>query len=340
MSTVFEILGIEDKETKISNLFAHYIENYRKFVNLICDLANIAKINDSDPIHVKREYYFKLADYDNKKNYIDVVVMIGDESEPKRVICIENKIFASEGYEQTKRYKKGIESKFPKAVRDYIYITKNNSYINLSSIDFHHIKYMVLAKKMAEENLLSLLPYAKDFYDYYYKREEELFSSFDNKNEKIIDEKQFIDFFIWKIRKNNDLEEVYISDGKSTKGGKRYFRLSKQSWGNKIRIEDREIKLSIHLEGDSKTQALHFETEDYIPYSKLKKELGESFFDQYDRMRNNYRDRFKKASIPNKCDISANATLTVAKFIITETKCNDVIKQIFSIINAVDEILS
>lgn len=140
MQTVFEIFGIENKETKVSNYFAFLIGENRAFLKMLCDMAGIAL--DDGEVFVDREFLFTLDGYDNKRYYIDILVRVGDQSAPSQIICIENKIYASEGYKQTERYKKGMEKCFPKARKNYIYLTKNNSYINLSSIDFVQIKFL------------------------------------------------------------------------------------------------------------------------------------------------------------------------------------------------------
>lgn len=68
LETVFEIMGIENKEVKVSNLFAYFIKQPgHKFLNLLCELAEISPVELSCPITVKREFYFQLDGYDNKK---------------------------------------------------------------------------------------------------------------------------------------------------------------------------------------------------------------------------------------------------------------------------------
>ena len=329
MNTVFEVFGIENKETKVSNLFAFYFRESKEFLDLVCELAGIRL--KSYKRQVKREYFFVLDGYNNKQNYIDILIRIGDIDNPEQIICIENKIYADEGYKQTERYKKGMEKEFPNAEKKYIYLSKNNSYIKLSSLDFIQIKYIELAKAMKEKGLLSL-PYAKDFYEYYFSREEALFSQFALRND-VLNSNEFIDYLLWKARNMND---VYVNDGASARGGQRFFQISKSNWApSPMKHNEDSIELTFHLESaDNGIVYLHFETKNYVPFSKLKKVFGEDFYNEYVKKRNNYRKLFEAKS----GKISGKMTLTVAVFHVNENEgCNDRMNKLFDLIKDIDK---
>ncbi|MBQ5711227.1 MAG: PD-(D/E)XK nuclease family protein [Oscillospiraceae bacterium] len=172
IETVFEILGIENKELPISNLLAWYFED-REFLNKVLKLADIREISKEESYEVRREYHIV---HNGQKMCMDILIRIGDVDKPSRVICIENKINSEEGNMQTKNYYDTLEEIFRESKeRDYIYLTKNNSSVNISSGHFIHIKYRDVGEILREEKFREYR-YAADFCEYYIDREEREFS--------------------------------------------------------------------------------------------------------------------------------------------------------------------
>ena len=329
-------MGIENIEVKVSNLFAYYIENNIEFLNVICDLAKIDRIDSNSHYVVKREYYFTLKGY--KNNYIDILVRIGkDENNPDRVICIENKIYASEGYKQTERYQKGIDALFPKAKRDYVFITKNNGIVNLTSMRFRHIRYMDLIEKIHESQSVKSLEYIDDFCEYYYEKEHRHYLEIEGNN-SVLNSKSFIDYFDWKANHDTLYNDLFVCKGVSAKNTKTsYLQVSKQSW--LIRSTGIADEMSIHLEGNNKSITIHFETYPYIPYSKISKDkIG-----LYQKVRDYLRDKMKDINISGVETYSQDerSKLTLVKFKIKEdtTNLRKVVDKWIDIVNKVDLVI-
>ena len=176
--TVFELLGIENKELPISNLLSFYlnpsinIDLGYLFLNEFCKIANIQPILNDDTVFVDREFYIHYKEYNN---YLDILIRIGNRDNPSRIICIENKINSDEGLQQTKIYYDALESKFPECRnRQYIYLTKNNSSVNLTSQHFIHIRYSEVGELLGNI-VFHKLPLANDFYKYYVLKDKEMY---------------------------------------------------------------------------------------------------------------------------------------------------------------------
>ena len=92
-------------------------------------------------IIIHREYYGRK---NKKNNFIDVVIVERNkDGKSVHVVCIENKVFSSEGDEQTERYWNIIQDDFGNCdcKIECRYLTKNNFPVNLSNRNFVHYKY-------------------------------------------------------------------------------------------------------------------------------------------------------------------------------------------------------
>ena len=309
-TTVFEIFGIENRETKVSNLFAYYINTSRAFLNLLCDCAGISVVDESKKVTAKTEFPFKLEEDPNKNNFIDILVKVGDDQDkPERIICIENKIYAGEGYRQTERYQKGMEATFPNSQRHYIYLTKYNSAIRLSSTVFEHVRYKDLIEKIEADKNVKSLEFIDDFCKFYYEKELREFQSIE-KGGSIADERQFIDYFVWKANTEKQYSNLFVCSGNSAKGGNPFIQLSDQSWFVESKLFG---EMCLHLEGNSKNIKLHFETYPYKTIEDIKKD---GVLEEYEKIRDAARDRFEDISVDgvNVLRPASNATLTLVKF--------------------------
>ena len=333
--TVFEVFGIENKEIRLSNLFAYYIKTSRAFLDLLCDLARIDRVLTNSKILIDREFYFTLEGYDNRHNYIDILVRIGDdENTPQRIICIENKIYANEGYKQTERYQKGMEKLFPNALKDYVFITKNNSFVNLSSLQFCQVRYMDLINRVGQDDNLIQLDYMKDFCEFYYERELRKYLDIEHQN-TIPDNDSFIDYFVWKANSDPKYRDLYVCSGRSARNSNvKFLQISKQEWVIKnTGISDEMV---IHLEGNNRNLRLHFET---YPYSALS-HLAENTRQRYEKTRDLLREKLNTIEMddvhvsgPNKSE-----TLTLVKFIIDEsTDLKQTLDRLMKIVAIVDD---
>ena len=318
--TVFEVFGIENRETKVSNLFAYYINTSRAFLNLLCDCAGISVVDESKKVTAKTEFPFKLEVVPNKNNFIDILVLIGDDPDkPERIICIENKIYAGEGYYQTERYQKGMEAEFPNSQRHYIYLTKNNSAIRLSSTVFEHVRYMDLIENIKADKIVKSLEFIDDFCEFYYEKELIEFQSIE-KGGSIADERQFIDYFVWKANTEKQYSNLFVCSGNSAKGGNPFIKLSDQSWFVKSHLfgeKFEKCEMCLHLEGNSKNIKLHFETYPYRTIEDLKKDgVLEEYVKIRDAARKDFADRFKDISVDGVKMLrpANNAALTLVKF--------------------------
>lgn len=333
--TVFEIFGIENKETKLSNLFSYYIEKSRSFLNLLCVLSDIETVDIDKDITVEREYYFTLEGYNNRNNYIDIVVFVGNKNAPDRVISIENKVNSSEGYKQTERYYKGMEVEYPKVKKDYIFITKNNSFVKLSSAHFKHIRYMDLIDKVKGNDELMTLPYIGDFCEYYYEREHRIFAEIEKTN-NIIDKNIFIDYFVWKANTDKKYKDMYVSAGASAKDtNDRFLQVSKQSWlFNNMDVSD---EMTFHLEGDNKKIKLHFETYPYFPYSKMEAEMK----GKYEKVRDEIRQYFEGMTVDGVEVKPANKKedLTIISFVLSDYTSLKTFDTWIEMVNLIDGII-
>lgn len=347
--TIFEILGIENKELQVSNLFAYYFDLNRNgyiardFLNAVLSLANKEPVEMEDQYIVKREYPLR---YNGYKNSIDILIIVGKEDNPRRVICIENKINSKEGPQQTRKYYEAVENFFRKChEKDYIYITKNNSSVVLSSEMFSHIRYRDVAELLMQDEFCDMR-YAEDFCEYYAFREERIFGDIE-KNDKFLAENSsddfsmLIDYIVWKINASNEspkYRNIFCQKDISAKSERQFFQAYLMSWFFELKVGDCVKSISIHLEGYENSVALHMEIAPYEQFSKIKKQYGEEFFVSYISLRDLLRSKmvFKDTSDYHCEKLSWNADLSIAKFRIEADTYNKYFDSIISLIHEVD----
>lgn len=348
--TVFEIFGIENKELQVSNLLAYYfnlernIGVARRFLNEFLQLANLEAIEESEQYVVKREYPLKHKGYHNS---IDILIIVGEEARPKRVICIENKITSKEGPEQTRRYYDAVESHFQNCEsRDYIYLTKNNSSVALSSERFSHVRYREVAKILSQEKFYDMR-YAEDFCEYYVLREEREFAEIE-KNDKLFDKNdvddfsRLIDYIVWKINASegsNEYRNIFCQKDISAKSSHQFFQIYDMSWFFDLTEGDCTRPISIHLEGYENSIVLHMEIAPYVQFSKISERYGERFFNSYVNLRDSLRSKmvFADGDGYHSVKLSWNADLTIAKFEITADTYKKYFDTVIRLIAEVDQ---
>ena len=347
--TVFEILGIENKELQVSNLFAYYFDENkngdiaRDFLNSFLRLVNKDSIERYERYVVKREYPLKHNGYNNS---IDILIIVGEMDNPKRVICIENKITSKEGSKQTRRYYEAVEYFFGKCdKKDYIYLTKNNSSVELSSKMFSHIRYRDVAELLMQDKF-SHMRFAEDFCEYYVFREERIFAEIE-KNDKIFDKNNsedfsmLLDYIVWKINASKESVEyknIFCQKDISARSSQQFFQAYNMSWFFELTVGNCVKSISIHLEGYKNSVALHMEIAPYEQFSKIRERYGEEFFISYVNLRDLLRSKMVFADTSGyHCEkLSWNADLSIAKFSIEADTYKKYFDTIIKLIHEVD----
>ncbi len=351
VKTAFELLGIENKEVPISNLLSYYLDPNTKygsgFLNEFCKMAGISPILTNEIVTIEREHRIF---FENENNYIDILIKIGkDEANPDRIICIENKINSTEGLQQTRRYYNALQSEFPRCTnRQYIYLTKNNSSVDLSSQHFIHLRYSSLGNILARQPF-EQLPLATDFYEYYILREQNLFNDIETNDKSYIigdrdDFHTLIDYIVWKTN-NSDFTQsnnrCFCLSGKSAQSNNHFYQISMQNWEFEFDDGFEKRPMSIHLEGNCQEIPLHLEMKPYEPFNKLEKRYGSRFFESYLRKRNELRDIliFEGSKSFESIEFRKNAELTIAKFKIHTTTYKQYYNTLMELVNYVNQVL-
>ena len=334
MKSLFEILGIENSEIHVSNLFAYYFnpdECGYEFLNKVLKTANFDTVQEGIKVFVKREAYFVL---DGFNNYIDILLLIGDDiNNPDRVICIENKVYSNEGLMQTARYKQIIEQNYPNAEKNYLYLIKNNSYTNLSDASFTILRYSVIAGIL--ESLQTKLKFSDDFCDFYCKREENLFLEIEQNDKPISEDRNgLIDYLLWKINTDPQFENLFLRDCHSDNGGARFYQLAKHNWS----FMDNDREMSLHIEGDWSYVKVHLETNPYIQFKRLESKIGKPGYNEYLALRDSMRKHFALISTQNiiQQKLRANAELSIAKFKFTADTYKTYLNQLIELSISID----
>ncbi|MDD7147381.1 MAG: PD-(D/E)XK nuclease family protein [Lachnospiraceae bacterium] len=331
----FEILGIKDKELPVSNLLAFYLrpENGMgtRFINKFCNVLGIPSVDVGKQITVQREYFIQ---NEGKDNSIDILILVGDVTNPERIICIENKVYSDEGHEQTKRYVSALNKEFPSCKdRQYIYLTKDNSAVDLSSHSFIHFRYYELEPLFGDLEFQEF-PLIKDFFDYYITKDKKRFESELENTLPVNTEnyEELIDYIVYKLNriKENGKCPYFCSRGKSAMSSDLFYQVSKYSWD----FTYEEIPLTFHLESSNGAVALHFERKPYVPFGKL----GEDRVIM-ERVRDISRKIFKQMTIDevDNLRIRANAELTVAKYQMKGKTFGEYVKGLLNLVSMVDE---
>ncbi|MBQ9763568.1 MAG: PD-(D/E)XK nuclease family protein [Phascolarctobacterium sp.] len=365
MKTVFEIFGIENKELQVSKLLAYYFNpKYNKqyaiaFLNEFCKNCGLNKVGNDADVEVTTEKIVEDIFCGKKyKNRIDIFIKIKESDGRKRIICIENKIYSEEGYRQTERYVKAIKG-ICNSYDEYnfVYLTKNNSYVDLSSSEFKHIRYSMVADILSMPFFVGM-PFANDFCEYYVLQEEREFKNIQINDENFtgvyIENKEFnklIDYVVWRINNhhNNKHSKIFCKNGKSDKSPDCFYQISHQEWGNIINnkyantltssMNEEGRNYTLHLEGRNKAVFLHFELHPYLPVSKIEKQYGKNFLEDYQNKQNEIAELVSHININGvTCkNIPGNASLTVGKWEINSKSFNEYFDVLVTLI---DEILT
>lgn len=347
--TVFEILGIENKENQVSNLLAYYFDLERNigvarhFLNEFLKLSNLEIIEEGEQYVVKREYSLKYKGY---HNIVDILIIVGKATSPKRVICIENKITSKEGPEQTKRYYDALEFCFQECRRrDYIYLTKNNASLALSSDVFRHVRYHEVAELLLQDEFYDMR-YAEDFCEYYVLREERLYAEIEE-NDKLIDKNnsedfsKLLDYITWKInvsKESKKYRNIFCQKDVSAKSSQQFLQVYIMSWFFNLTEGACTKPISIHLEAYENSISLHMEIAPYEPFSGIKERYGEQFFNSYVNLRDTLRSKmvFADGKGYHSTKLNWNANLSIAKFGIEANTYKEYFDAVLGLIAEVD----
>ena len=370
METVFEILGIENKELQVSNLLAYYFNPERnigyaiEFLNEFCNICGLNTVACDAQVKVETEKQIEdTLDGKIYKNRIDIFIEIVEVTGKKRVICIENKIYSEEGYRQTERYVKAIKTKcIGYDEYDFVYVTKNNSYVDLTSGEFKHIRYSEIAAVLEKTNFVNM-PFVNDFCEYYVLREERCFADIE-KNDKnfsnfIVAKKQslnitdddfnrLIDYVVWKVnnyRNNKNFSKIFCKNGKSAQSPDCFYQISHQEW--ETVINKKFINLTahvdrgytLHVEGKKNAVFLHFELYPYLPVSQIEKQYGKKFYEEYQEKQNVIKNLLNNIDVNRVVmkNIPGNASLTVGKWEINASSFKEYFDVLMNLINAILE---
>ncbi|MGL4731568.1 MAG: PD-(D/E)XK nuclease family protein [Clostridium sp.] len=295
-------------------------------------------INPNNNVNIYREYYGRKNE---KNNFIDIVIVEKDnENNIKQVICIENKVFSSEGYKQTERYWNIIQDEFAtcNCKIEFRYLTKHNFPVTLSNSNFVHYRYSDLAsflKKYSTNKIVS------DFYETYIVEDEEKLNKLESltfedylKNFKNNDLQKELCFYVTEKLINNS-REIFCDISNSAKGGDIFYKAWKQSWNKTIDGTD----FNVHIEAYGEKLYVHFETLPYIPYKKLDKKTKD-FMDGQKEIFRRKLESLKDIEGIEKQPIRANATLTIGNFKVKENSFEKYYKTIKDLINNLDPIIS
>ena len=250
---------------------------------------------------------------------------------------------------------------------DFVYITKNNSYVDLTSGEFKHIRYGEIADVLAKPSFSNML-FANDFCEYYVWREERYFADIEKKDKQfsgigVTNRKQnfnmiddefngLIEYVVWKInnyRNNKKFSRVFCKNGKSARSSDCFYQISHQDWediinrkfipNTVISVDKVDRRYTLHLEGKKNAVFLHFELHPYLPASQIVKQYGEEFYQEYQEKQNEIKRALLDIDVNGVVmkDVPANASLTVAKWEIVAKSYNEYFEALLKLIDAVLE---
>lgn len=157
-------------------------------------------------IYIIREYTFR-----NNSSYgrIDFVIELGEEGE-NGVIAIENKIYASEGYNQTTSYVKGLQSDYDGRDLYFIFLTPTGT--PATAPEFKAVSYENLVRDLREIQYPVLVDIHKTILweDFLYHLEEYIVMS--NLNLKLSDKTRL---YLDHHQMIDDLSEAYKRDSQT-----------------------------------------------------------------------------------------------------------------------------
>lgn len=155
MINIMDILGVTYKEDIISNLLIHSLNNSVSFKTT--SLENLVQLKNVSSYTVKA--YTRIG---TSMGIPDIVIALKwDEINCDKLIIIENKLKATEGYEQTKRYtnEKCISELYEKVELNYKDIEPYFIYLTLipeqipSGEKFQNIDYKYLINNIKYDNV-------------------------------------------------------------------------------------------------------------------------------------------------------------------------------------------
>ncbi|WMJ81531.1 PD-(D/E)XK nuclease family protein [Clostridium sp. MB40-C1] len=341
---IFRVLGLYGKEVVVSNMLAWLLntnEDHNFGINITNDFLECigcACIDEKNDVTIYREYYGKK---NKKNNFIDIVIVERNkDGKVVHVICIENKVFSSEGDKQTERYWNIIQDDFGNCdcKIECRYLTKNNFPVILSNSHFIHYKYSDLEavlKKYSTNKIVS------DFYESYIlqdriklsKLEGLTFESYPKYFENEDIQKDLCFYVTQKLV--NSLRDICCDISNSAKGGDVFYRAWKQSWNKTID----KINFNIHIEAYAEKVYVHFETLPYIPYKKLDEKTKEIMNRQKEIFMQKL-ENLQEISGIEKRPIRANATLTIGNFKLRHESFEDYYLIVRNLLDKLDPIIT
>lgn len=148
--TIPAIFGRAGNENFISDYIAYILDPERNGIGteplqalLSLAFENVADI-DLEQVDIKREYEFD----DPSLGRIDFLIQLGEQDD-SGVIGIENKIYSSEGVNQTNAYAKGIKEDFKDCGDHYLIFLTPDGRLPVSK-DFRAVSYIDLLQSLRE----------------------------------------------------------------------------------------------------------------------------------------------------------------------------------------------
>ena len=301
---IIELLGITYKEDIISNLIVGLINESNNFK--ISFLENIIGISNANLYNV--EAFTRIA---TEQGIPDIIIKIYNEQKNVLVI-IENKLKAEEGYTQTARYSTDkcindiclnnkINLEYNNVSKEFIYLTlipeqipSGEKFVNKTYRDLLEVVNVEIENEILNHIYQDFMKLIKDFYcDLDVNKEDKIL---DLLYENIDNEKIYIKFkdIMKSCNFDNGLEVKYI--GKTGGIGRISFiaQISKDSWVSKsnasliewlysVNEDTYNIRLEFSFDILNKVikLPLHYETNPYIPKSKLIKQSTEEDYNKY-----------------------------------------------------------
>lgn len=341
---IFRVLGLYGKEVVVSNMLAWLIdpkENHNFGIDITNNfLASMgcSCMDENNDITIHREYYGRK---NKKNNFIDVVIVERNkDGKVVHVVCIENKVFSSEGDEQTERYWNIIQDDFGNydCKIECRYLTKNNFPVTLSNRNFVHYKYCDLEEVLKKYSTNKIV---RDFYEAYILQERIKLSkleglTFESYSKHFDQQDMEKDLCFYVTEKFvNSSRDVYCDISNSAKGGAVFYRAWKQNWSKNIE----KINFNIHLEAYAEKVYLHFETLPYIPYKKLDEQTKEIMNRQKEIFMQKL-EGLQEIRGVEKRTIRANATLMIGNFKVKYDSFEEYYSIVSNLLEKIDELIA
>ena len=242
----FEITGMVKKEIKHSNFLAWLFDanaNHqlgdniiRPFIQKVIESNQGGKEINSDIIKMSLLDYYSFT---VKREWQNLDIFMVSEEE-KVTITIENKIYSSESYKQTEKYRKKIEEQYSTYKNIYIYLTIDSSEaedkINWCIADYNEIleciDYVLANKRnIAEDVKLLLKNYVsmvrrdilvdneleKTCNDIYKKHKQALDLIYEHRPDNVSEISDYIKEYLENYAKNNTEYKIFFNRNDCTK---------------------------------------------------------------------------------------------------------------------------